>query len=147
LSGNDYKLYGKDVKKLVENAKLAGLVPEKANYLASGIVPDNEHEWMKIIEHYGSDLKDIDIGTRIAKETLYASIQDKNTIDFNDMLYMPIIYNATFSQNDFLFIDEAQDTSGCLLLGCSVISVSFIICMLTLLLMLLTGLHFCVGLM
>jgi hypothetical protein len=35
---------------------------------------------------------------------------------------------------------------GSLLLGCSVISVSFIIFMLTLLLMPLPGLHFCVGL-
>jgi hypothetical protein len=35
---------------------------------------------------------------------------------------------------------------GYLLLGCSVISVSVIICMLTLLLMPLAGLHFCVGL-
>jgi hypothetical protein len=34
---------------------------------------------------------------------------------------------------------------GYLFLGCSVISVSFIICMLTLLLMPLAGLHFCVG--
>jgi hypothetical protein len=35
---------------------------------------------------------------------------------------------------------------GYLLLGCSVITISFNICMLTLLLMPLTGLHFCVGL-
>jgi hypothetical protein len=35
---------------------------------------------------------------------------------------------------------------GYLLLGCSVIFVYFIICMLTLLLMPLAGLHFCVGL-
>jgi hypothetical protein len=34
---------------------------------------------------------------------------------------------------------------GCLLLGSSVIYVYFIICMLTLLLMSLAGLHFCVG--
>jgi superfamily I DNA/RNA helicase len=111
LSRSDYKLYGKDVQKLVEKAKLVGLVPEEANNLASGIVPDTEYEWMKIIKHYGSELKDIDIGTQIAKEALYASIQDKNTIDFNDMLFMPIIYNAPFFQNDVLFIDEAQDTS------------------------------------
>jgi O-methyltransferase involved in polyketide biosynthesis len=37
------------------------------------------------------------------------------------------------------------DCFGYLLLGCSIISASFIICMLTLLLMTLTGLHFCVG--
>jgi hypothetical protein len=40
----------------------------------------------------------------------------------------------------------AQQRSGYLLLGCSVISVTFNICILTLLLMLLAGLHFCVGL-
>jgi hypothetical protein len=37
-------------------------------------------------------------------------------------------------------------TSGHLLSGCSIISVSFIICMLILLLMPLAGLYFCVGL-
>jgi hypothetical protein len=37
------------------------------------------------------------------------------------------------------------DSFGYLLLGCSVISASFIICMLTLLLMPFAGLHFCVG--
>ncbi len=35
---------------------------------------------------------------------------------------------------------------GYFLLGCSVVSVSFVICMLTLLLMPLAGLHFCVDL-
>jgi hypothetical protein len=35
---------------------------------------------------------------------------------------------------------------GFILLGCSVISVSFLICMLTLLLLPLAGLHFCAGL-
>ncbi len=43
-------------------------------------------------------------------------------------------------------IDRLSLINRYLLLGCSVISVSFIICMLTLLLMPLAGLHFCVGL-
>jgi hypothetical protein len=44
------------------------------------------------------------------------------------------------------FIFSWVEYFGYLLLGCSVISVSFIICMMTLLLMPLAGLHFCVGL-
>jgi hypothetical protein len=41
---------------------------------------------------------------------------------------------------------RSVDCFGYLLLGCTVISVSFIICVLTLLLMPLARLHFCVGL-
>lgn len=111
LSWRDYKQLGEQVLSLVEKAKFAGLVPEEANDLATGIVPDTEHEWTKMYEHYGIDSSNIDTAIQIAKDTLYASIQDKQTIDFNDMLYLPIIYNAPFFQNDFLFIDEAQDTS------------------------------------
>jgi hypothetical protein len=44
------------------------------------------------------------------------------------------------------FISSWVERFGCSLLSCSVMSVSFIICMLTLLLMPLAGLHFCVGL-
>jgi hypothetical protein len=44
------------------------------------------------------------------------------------------------------FILSWVECFGYLLLGCSVLSVSFMICILTLLLMPLAGLHFCVGL-
>jgi hypothetical protein len=51
---------------------------------------------------------------------------------------------ATNKQINRLLKD--MDCFGYLLLGCSVISASFIICMLTLLTMPLAGLHICVGL-
>jgi hypothetical protein len=56
--------------------------------------------------------------------------------------------DPTIKDNRFwsFFIFSWVDFFGYLLLGCSVISVSFIICMLTLLLMPLGGLHLCVGL-
>jgi hypothetical protein len=49
------------------------------------------------------------------------------------------------SQGTFLY-SSWVDCFGYLLLGCSIISVSIIICVLILLLMSLAGLHFCVGL-
>jgi hypothetical protein len=52
------------------------------------------------------------------------------------------VYEYTYN----LFVSYYLECFGYLLLGCSVISASFIICMLTLLLMPLAGLHFCVGL-
>jgi len=33
-------------------------------------------------------------------------------IDFDDMLYLPLFFNARFKRHDWVFIDEAQDTNG-----------------------------------
>ena len=34
-----------------------------------------------------------------------------SSIDFDDMIYMPMVINASFKRYDYVFIDEAQDTS------------------------------------
>jgi hypothetical protein len=66
----------------------------------------------------------------------------------NNYTRTPSIYRTRFRRHLgwVFFIFSWVDCFRYLLLGCSVISVSFIICMLTLLLMPLAGLHFCVGL-
>lgn len=44
--------------------------------------------------------------------TVYSlSLSDRKTIDFDDMLLMPFIYQHGFPQYDCIFIDEAQDLS------------------------------------
>jgi hypothetical protein len=56
------------------------------------------------------------------------------------------VHGALCSESRLLHYSSlGVECFGYLLLGCSLISVSFIICMLTLLLIRLAGLHICVG--
>jgi DNA helicase-2/ATP-dependent DNA helicase PcrA len=47
-----------------------------------------------------------------AKQVLNKSIeQDYQVIDYDDMLFAPLVHDAAFSQYDWVLIDEAQDTN------------------------------------
>jgi superfamily I DNA/RNA helicase len=49
----------------------------------------------------------------IAVKVLEASNEScRDVIDFDDMLYAPILFKARFWQNDWLFVDEAQDSNA-----------------------------------
>jgi superfamily I DNA/RNA helicase len=54
----------------------------------------------------------ITYGIDLCRAVLGRSIQVADSlIDFDDQLYMPVISGARFIQNDFLFVDEAQDVN------------------------------------
>lgn len=51
-------------------------------------------------------------GIEWAQKLLLASIEDNTTrIDFDDMLYAPLYHQSSFWQNDWVLVDEAQDTN------------------------------------
>jgi len=118
------------VAKLVGIAKSVGLVPGDCDTDAKGLVPDTWENWEHLIEHY-----DIDFGERLrlgitptqlqqneleakenavemARECLRISLDMWYEIDFNDQLYLPVIFGAKFPRHDFVFVDEAQDISA-----------------------------------
>lgn len=47
----------------------------------------------------------------LAEQVLSYSDMNNKEIDFDDMLRLPFIYNHTFPQFDYVFVDEAQDLS------------------------------------
>lgn len=80
---------------------------------------DDESIWWDIIDHH--DLAD-DLKTPermpelipVCMATLKASnrlVHDQKLIDFDDMLYVPVLEGMSFWQNDWLVVDEAQDTN------------------------------------
>lgn len=81
-----------------------------------------EASWTGIIEHFGL-LDDIEIElpegvehpvaaiVAMAKEILRASNRDTDTIDFDDMVYLPLVYKLRFWTFDVVMVDEAQDTN------------------------------------
>lgn len=51
------------------------------------------------------------IADEMLLSVLRASNEDLTTIDFDDMIYLPISYNWHLTKYDYLFVDEAQDLS------------------------------------
>jgi DNA helicase-2/ATP-dependent DNA helicase PcrA len=108
LTEEDHDLYASFCSKLVGLAKGQGV---------GVLVPDEAAVWHEIIAHQDLTLEDekaeVDRAVQIARKLLAASnAQAKlGVIDFDDMLYLPLLWNLRLWQNDYVFVDEAQDTN------------------------------------
>lgn len=106
-----YGEWTRDMSKLVGIAKGSGIVPRGAQHADGALVEDSEDVWEDLMDFYGIDPDEVDLD--LVREVLTRSIaQAKQTVDFDDMLYMPVIAGAKFQQTDVVFLDEAQDVNG-----------------------------------
>lgn len=92
------------VVKLVDFAKQWGI----------GVcLDDTKESWDSIVAHFGLDTEsDLDESISVASNVLADSNRDKATVDFNDMIYLPLKFNLANPQYDYIFVDEAQDTNN-----------------------------------
>jgi len=121
LSYEENKRFGDSTRKLVGYAKGIGLVPQRANGSGietnypvdayKGLVDDTPAVWEGLIDHYGLDEAECNIP--LVRKVLARSIElGRETCDFDDMLYMPVIAGVPFDRYDVVLVDEAQDVSG-----------------------------------
>lgn len=115
LSWAEVKKFGPQMGRLISIAKGVGIVPKDVNWgsmgTISGLVPDSRDVWEELVDLYGLDEDEIDLD--LTRAVLSKSIeQSKNVIDYDDMLYMPIIAGSKFEKFDVVFLDEAQDVNG-----------------------------------
>lgn len=87
-----------------------------------GRIEDNS-AWIDMIEHFdvfadlekdGMSSKDIPVDEVImaAKKVLVASNGITDVINYDDMVYLPLILRVPFFRNDVVMVDEAQDTNA-----------------------------------
>lgn len=94
-----------------EDCKCGGQFKLTAMTNYHGLAKDEDESWEEIFERYDIDPEEVDLD--LVREVLRRSIEQSNKIiDFDDMLYMPIIADAEFEQADVVFLDEAQDVNG-----------------------------------
>ena len=102
------EVYGDFATRLVGLAKGEGIGP---------LVPDTMDAWYSIVSHHDltldSDGADETTGIEIARKLLAASNESAKLgeMDFDDMLYLPLLWKLKLWQNEWVFIDEAQDTN------------------------------------
>ena len=101
------------IRKLVSIAKANGLVPNSAAGMAKGLVRDTPEFWSDVIVNYSLEFENAwqeETAIDRAKDLLKMSIQNRdNLIDFDDMLYLPVVLQMPFPKFDWIFVDEAQD--------------------------------------
>jgi len=111
LEKEDQWRYGAEMSKLVGLAKGAGIVPASHKETYTGLVEDDDAIWEEMIDFYELDRDGCSI--ELAREILGFSIGiSATTIDYDDMLYMPIVGGAVFDKSDVIFLDESQDVNG-----------------------------------
>lgn len=63
-----------------------------------------------LVEHYGVDINgDEEELFKLLPEVLARCLADTHTVDFDDMLWMPIALGLELEKFDWLFVDETQD--------------------------------------
>lgn len=110
----------KDTLRLISVAKNWALLPAPDTQPNSsgtgrgpwktGLTPDTAESWTSLVEHF--EIWDADIIK--AREVLLASNRaalEEGLIDFDDMVYLPLVLGARILAADFLIVDEAQDLS------------------------------------
>lgn len=70
--------------------------------------------WLSLIEHFDIDCQEEEaLVIKLAKKLLERSIeQDMKVVDFDDMIYAPLIHKVKGDEYDWVLIDEAQDTNA-----------------------------------
>ena len=98
--------YGYAVASLVSLAKQRGI---------GCLAPDVQQSWDHLIDHYDVHIEydkrndAIDWARRVLRESINTA---QYVIDFDDMIFMPVLRKASPFTYDWVFIDEAQDTNG-----------------------------------
>ena len=94
-------------------ANLVSLAKQRAIGVVGSI--DNRKLWNDIVDHFGLFGDDEDEKIEAIIEVAIAALKTSNlttdVIDFDDMVYLPLIHKVRFWRYKWVFVDEAQDTN------------------------------------
>lgn len=76
----------------------------------------DDQAWIDMIEHFGlideiPENTSMEAVVKFSQIVLRKSNDDLDTIDFDDMVYLPLQRQLRLFQNDWVLVDEAQDTN------------------------------------
>ena len=112
------KVDANKLKTLARNSLPTPIIPfaPAAARMAKGFCPENYNEWLAMIDHHNlwdliPDSFSDQTAIQTAQELLKLSNETTKMIDFEDMIYLPIVHNLRVWQYNTLLLDEAQDTN------------------------------------
>lgn len=100
-----------NVRNLVAKARSSGLVPAKYPDARKALLPDDSWGWDSVADATGIDLtRDL---VEAAREVLSQSIDMalQGTIDYDDQIFMSVLFRGLYPKFNTVLVDEAQDLS------------------------------------
>ncbi len=96
--------------------KAVSMAKQRGISLPGSTLIDDNQAWEEMILHFGidNDLPEdakLIVGIENAKHILKESNQQIDVIDFDDMIYLPLLRQVKFWQHDWVLTDELQDTN------------------------------------
>lgn len=76
------------------------------------LTPPTEEDLQECIRVYGLDFSNEERALSNALKTIQAGMENLSTCDFDEMLCLPVWLGWDFPQQDYLLVDEAQDTNA-----------------------------------
>lgn len=70
-----------------------------------------EKDILDLSARFGFSLEEPRSAASVVQKVITRSFKERDHIDFDDMLYMSVMLNAPFDKQDWIFVDEAQDTN------------------------------------
>jgi DNA helicase-2/ATP-dependent DNA helicase PcrA len=104
------------VRSLVSFAKSAGFNLQSADELFPSA--DDNFAWADLIDHFNLETELDSAGLepqeaiKAARTIFKQSIEQMSIIDFDDMIYLPLLHNVKMPQHQNVLIDEAQDINA-----------------------------------
>lgn len=102
------------IKKLVAGAKALGLVPAASvNYAPKGLMVDTSESWKELTDRFDIEFENAwqeETAIGLARQILKRSIEIADRlIDFDDMLFLPVVMGYGFPKYKWVVLDEGQD--------------------------------------
>lgn len=96
--------------------KAVSMAKQRGIGIPGSTLIDDTQAWEEMSLYFGidNDLPEdakLSTGIECAKYILMESNKLVNTVDFDDMIYLPLYRQVKFWQHDWVLIDEAQDTN------------------------------------
>lgn len=112
FSPAEFGRFGSNACKLVAKAKTVGLLPDRVEWKAEGLMPDVMASWAWLANRFDIDCEDNLAETVEAAQHLYRkSCTTLNVLDFDDQLLLPFGLGLSLPRMDWTFVDELQDLS------------------------------------
>lgn len=109
ISGVRRKAFG-DTMRLVSAAKNWGLQPSPEKMFKKSLLEDTPENWAFLQDYYELFEADLQIARQILIESNKEALK-KYIIDFDDMVYLPVVLGLQVFGTELMVVDEAQDLS------------------------------------
>lgn len=108
--GIEREMFG-PVLALARLGKTAGIVP-KNSPRGNSLLLDETETWEDLADHYNEEFSDeiLYLTRKLLNDSIIAG--QSGSVDFDDMLYLPVCFSGVFHKHDLVLVDEVQDLSA-----------------------------------